>query len=173
MPKTICAALALALAAGAAHGAQDAAVSEVDSAQPQQELALKDNETFQRPMPMPGNDLPAYPESMLAHLLPPQTVCVRVTINEKGKVDGTAPIGAGPDCPTPQNAPAAFYEAAEDAAKAWSFDPAFKCVYPKRVKPNPRGCFGDDVEEVPTAVSLVYRFVFEQSEGKPAVRVEG
>ena len=166
-------ALALLALSGAAFAAQDAPVSEVDSPAPQQELALKDNETFQRPMPMPGNVLPAYPETMLAHLLPPQTVCVRVTIDEKGKVGATAPIGAGPDCPTPQNAPAAFYEAAEAAAKAWSFDPAFKCVYPKRVKPNPSGCFGDNVEEVPTAVSLVYRFVFEQSEGKPAVRLEG
>ena len=162
----------LALACGLAFAAQDAAVSEVDSPVPQSSMTLKDNETFQRPMPMPGNALPAYPETMLAHLLPPQTVCVRVSIDEKGKVDATHPIGAGPDCPTPQNAPAAFYEAAEDAAKSWTFDPAFRCVYPKRVKPNPSGCFGDDVEEVPTAVSMVYRFVFEQAEGHGAVRVE-
>lgn len=165
-------ALALLALSSTAFATQDAAVSEVDAPTPQQELALKDNETFQRPMPMTGNTLPAYPEGMLAHLLPPQTVCLRVTIDEKGKVGATAPIGAGPDCPTPQNAPAAFYEAAEAAAKDWTFDPAFKCVYPKRVKPNKSGCFGDNVKEVPTAVSLVYRFVFEQSEGKPAVRLE-
>lgn len=166
-------AFALLALSGAASAAQDAAVSEVDAPVPASAMTLAANETFQRPMPMPGNTLPSYPEGMLGHMLPPQTVCVRVTIDDTGKVEATAPIGSGPDCPTPENAPAAFYEAAEAAAKAWSFDPAFKCVYPKRVKPNPRGCFGDDVKEVPTAVSMVYRFVFEQSEGKPAVRLEG
>jgi hypothetical protein len=163
----------LALACGAAFAAQDTTVSEVDSPEPQAAMTLKDNETFQNPMPMPGNALPAYPAAMLGHMLPPQTVCVRVTIDESGKVGATVPIGAGPDCPTPQNAPAAFYEAAEDAAKAWTFDPAFRCVYPKKVKPAKNGCFGDDVEQVPTAVSLVYRFVFEQAEGQGAVHLEG
>ena len=166
-------ALALLALSGAAFAAQDAAVSEVDAPEPQDSMTLKDNDTFQRPMPMPVNAVPAYPDTRLAHLLPPQTVCVRTTIADTGTVGATAPIGAGPDCPTPENAPAAFYEAAEAAAKAWSFDPAFKCVYPKRVKPNPNGCWGDDVEEIPTAVSMVFRFVFEQADGKPAVKLEG
>ncbi len=164
-------AAAMLLLAGNAF-AQQAGVSEVDAPVPtDNKMTLAPNETFQRPLPAPDNAMPGYPEAMLAHLLPPQTVCVRVSIDEEGKVDATHPIGVGPDCPATENAPAPFYEAAEAVAKEWKFDPAFRCVYPKKMKPNPRGCFGEDVEQVPQAVSLVYRFVFEQVDGQGAVRI--
>ena len=147
-------------------------VSEVDSAvAPEARMTLADNETFQQPLPAADNALPVYPEGLLAHRLPPQAVCVRVSIDEAGAVSATAPIVAGPDCAAQENAAAEFYTAAQNAAASWNFDPAFRCVYPKNMKPHSRGCWGDDVQEVPQAVSLIYRFVFEQIDGKGAVRV--
>jgi hypothetical protein len=148
-----------------------ATVEEVDSPAPADtRMTLADNETFQNPLPSADNAMPEYPSNMLPHNLPPQAVCVRVSIDAKGAVTGTAPIGAGPDCPAEANAAAAFYDAAQQAAQTWQYDPAFRCVYPKGTKPDNRGCFGDEVEEVPEAVSMVYRFMFEQAEGKGSVR---
>lgn len=149
-------------------------VSEVNSAVPAEaRMTLADNETFQPPLAAVDNPLPVYPAALLAHRLPPQAVCVRVSIDEKGAVSDTAAIVAGPDCAAPDNAGAEFYNAAQRAAAEWHFDPAFRCVYPKTVKPRDNGCWGDDVKEVPQAVSLIYRFVFEQIDGKGAVRVGG
>ena len=147
-------------------------VNEVDSAvAPEARMTLADNETFQPPLPASDNALPIYPEAMLVHRLPPQAVCVRVSIDEAGAVSATAPIIAGPDCTSQENAAAAFYDAAQITAASWHFDPAFRCVYPKKMKPRDHGCWGDDVKEVPQAVSLIYRFLFEQVDGKGAVRV--
>lgn len=161
----------LSVAATLTVSAAETTVTEVDSAVPTSaRMALADNETFQKPLPSVDNAMPEYPASMLPHNLPPQAVCVRVTIDEKGGVSGTAPIGVGPDCPAEANAAAAFYESAQQATQGWKYDPAFRCVYPKGTKPDRRGCFGEKVKEVPEAVSMVYRFVFEQSEGRGAVR---
>lgn len=168
-PATL--AIAVAAAVAAAPLRAESTVTEVDAAAPaSQRMALAENETFQNPFPMADNAMPEYPENMLPHNLPPQAVCVRVTISEEGSVSGTAPIGAGPDCPAESNAAAAFYDAAQKAAQTWKFEPAFRCIYPKGTKPDRRGCFGDKVKEVPEAVSLVYRFVFENTGGNGAVR---
>lgn len=147
-------------------------VQEVDSAVPAEtRMTLADNELFIRPLPSADNDMPQYPANMLVHRLPPQAVCVRVSIDEKGEVSATAPIGIGPDCPADANAANAFYEAAQAAASRWHYEPAFLCVFPEDTKASSSGCLGEDVEEVPQAVSLVYRFVFEQVDGKGAVRL--
>jgi hypothetical protein len=53
----------------------------------------------------------------------------------------------------------------------WRFDPAFRCVFPEGVRPAPGVCSGTGVEEIPQAVSLVYRFVFEQRDGRGNVRM--
>jgi hypothetical protein len=147
-------------------------VAEVDSAVPDDaRMVLGRNETFEAPMPNVANAVPVYPEGLLVQRLPPQTVCVRVSIDEDGGVSATAPISAGPDCPAPGNAETAFYQAASDAALTWHFEPAFLCVYPEGETPTQRGCYGEGVKEVPKAVSLVYRFVFEQVDGRGAVRM--
>lgn len=158
------------LAATPARG--QVGVSEVDAAAPTEaRRPLAENEGFMNPLPSAANELPRYPESMLAHHLPPQAVCVRVSIDEKGKVSATAPIGAGPDCPAASNAAMPFYEAAQAATATWRYEPAFRCIFPKRVKAPRSGCLGDKFKEVPEAVSLVYRFVFEQNDGQGAVRL--
>lgn len=147
-------------------------VSEVDAAVPANSgRALAENETFMKPLPSADNAMPQYPDSMLQHRLPPQAVCVRVSIDEKGGVSATAPIGVGPDCPAEANAASAFYDAAQAAAATWRYEPAFRCIFPKHTKAPRSGCLGERVKEVPEAVSLVYRFVFEQTDGKGAVRL--
>jgi hypothetical protein len=147
-------------------------VSEVDSAVPADaRMALAENESFMKPLPSADNEMPLYPDSMLQHRLPPQAVCVRVSIDEKGGVSATAPIGIGPDCPAEANAASAFYDAAQAAAAQWHYEPAFRCIFPKHTKAPRSGCLGERVKEVPEAVSLVYRFVFEQTDGKGAVRL--
>lgn len=147
-------------------------VTEVDSAVPADtRMTLAENESFMKPMPSAGNEMPLYPDNMLQHQLPPQAVCVRVSIDEKGEVSATAPIGVGPDCPAESNAATAFYDAAQAATAAWHYEPAFRCIFPKKVKAPRSGCLGEKVKEVPEAVSIVYRFVFEQTDGKGAVRL--
>lgn len=146
-------------------------VSEVDAAVPKaQRMTLADNESFQQPLPRADNPLPDYPSDQLPLRLPPQVVCVRVSIDEAGAVSATAPVGSGPDCPPEQGVPAAFHEAAADAALRWRYEPAFRCVFPEGTTPDPSGCIGE-IEQRPQAVSLVYRFVFEQSEGQGQVRI--
>lgn len=134
-------------------------------------MSLADNETFELPLPAADNTLPEYPVELLAHQLPVREVCVRVSIDERGDVQATALVGVGPDCSMAGTTEAAFYEAAAAAASLWNFDPAFRCVYPKRAKKAPNGCYGDGVEEIPEAVSLVYSFEFEQSAGQGNVRI--
>jgi hypothetical protein len=155
--------------AASATFAEGGAVDSSGSSQPR--MSLADNEVFVKPLPSTDNDLPEYPQAMLIHHLPPQAVCVRVSIDEKGRVSATAPIGVGPDCPESANAATAFYEAAQAATKSWHYDPAFLCVFPKKTKASRNGCLGENVKEVPQAVSLVYRFVFEQVNGRGAVRL--
>ena len=147
-------------------------VTEVDSAVPADtRMELAENESFMKPMPSADNEMPLYPETMLQHRLAPQAVCVRVSIDEKGGVSATAPIGVGPDCPAESNAATAFYDAAQAATAAWHYEPAFRCIFPKKTKAPRNSCLGERVKEVPEAVSLVYRFVFEQTDGKGAVRL--
>ena len=148
-------------------------VSEVDSAVPTNtRMTLAQNETFQPPLPATGNAIPVYPDLLLAQRLPPQAVCLRVSISEAGAVSDAVPLATGPDCPEIEKVAPDFYEAAQLAARSWRFDPAFRCVYPEGVAPDPQGgCWGDGVSEVPQAVSLAYRFVFEQIGGQGTVRL--
>jgi hypothetical protein len=86
-------------------------------------------------------------------------------------VQSTALVGVGAECSMEGTTEAAFYEAAAAAASDWHYDPAFRCIFPKRAKKPASGCYGDGVKEVPEAVSLVYQFEFEQQAGVGAVRL--
>ncbi len=146
--------------------------AEVDSAVPTEaRLVLADNESFQPPLPDTGNAAPEYPADLLARRLPPQAVCVRLSIDEHGAVVDTAPVDQGPDCAVGMDMESAFYAAAVDAAMRWRFEPAFRCVFPEGSVPD-MGCGFAGTQEVPQAVSLVYRFVFEQVDGEGRVRIE-
>lgn len=146
--------------------------AEVDSAVPTEtRLVLADNESYQPPLPDAGNAAPEYPASLLDQRLPPQSVCVRLAIDEHGAVADTAPVDQGPDCLVGMDVESAFYAAAVEAVKQWRFEPAFRCVFPESSSPD-TGCGLEGTQEIPQAVSLVYRFVFEQVDGKGRVRIE-
>lgn len=147
-------------------------VAEVDTAVPaEMRLVLADNESFQLPLPDADNVLPEYPPDLLALRLPPRSVCLRLSINENGAVTDTAPIDQGPDCAVGMDIESAFYAAAAQAAMSWRFDPAFRCIFPEGMEPH-TACGFDGTLEVPQAVSLVYRFVFEQIDGQGRVGIE-
>ena len=81
------------------------------------------------------------------------------------------PVHAGADCAGSATAAAEFVAAARAATLQWRFDPAFRCVYPGDIRPEHGMCVGKGVQEIPQAVSLVYRFVFEQVDGRGSVRM--
>lgn len=139
-------------------------------------MELADNESFLMPLDDRDNAIPVYPAALLARQLPPQVVCLRVSIDADGGVMSSAPIvedaaeGAA-DCPGVDATDAAFFEAAQATVAGWRFDPALRCVFPDaRAKANVEAsCSGG--KEVPVPVSLGYRFVFEQHDGRGSVRI--
>ncbi len=146
--------------------------SEVNSAVvPASRLSLAENERFQPPLPDADNTPPSYPEALLARHLPPQTVCVRISIDEHGEVFDAAPIDQGPDCTVGMDVESAFFDAAAQATMQWRFEPAFRCVLPDGSTAD-IGCGFEGTQEIPQPVSLVYRFVFEQIDGQGRVSIE-
>ncbi|KGM53722.1 hypothetical protein N800_06225 [Lysobacter daejeonensis GH1-9] len=135
-------------------------------------LTLSQQESFQMPLAEQALALPSYPESLLAQRLPPQIVCLRVGIGADGKVVGTWPSPNADGCPGPDDVDARFRDAAAATAAQWRFDPAFRCVFPDaatKARAGALGCLGG--REVPQAVTLAYRFVFEQQGGRGKVRL--
>ena len=134
-------------------------------------LQLADNESFLMPLDEPDNPVPAYPATLLARKLPPQAVCLRVAIGDDGKVLSSAPLSEGEGCAAVEASHQAFVDAATAAVAGWRFEPALRCVFPTiAAKQNVEAsCSGG--EEVPVAVSLAYRFVFEQHDGRGSVRI--
>lgn len=146
-------------------------VQEVTAGVPNEaRLVLAQNETFELPLPAPDNALPAYPPALLARGLPPRAVCVQVGVGEDGSVVGTAPAPPSADCRVPDDDDAPFFAAAAAAAATWRFDPAFRCVFDHVPAPD-EACGPAGTQEIPQAVSLVFRFVFEQVDGRGTVRV--
>ena len=132
-------------------------------------MVIADNETFFMPLASHDNALPPYPTALLAQRLPPQATCLRVSIDIAGAVMDAAPIVQPPDCPTTDAVDRQFFDAAIGAAREWRFDAAFRCEYPNELARSAGDCSGG--REVRQAVSLAYRFVFEQREGRGSVRI--
>lgn len=153
----------------------DVGVTDISQfAAPQGRLVLAANETFLRPLPAVGNTLPGYPPSLLAQRLPPQVVCLEIGIGADGGVMNASPITATAQCPVEVAGPQAaadprFLDAARDAVLAWRFDAAFRCEYPNDAARIRQDCSGG--RETAQAVSLAYRFIFEQRDGRGAVRL--
>jgi hypothetical protein len=134
-------------------------------------MILADNESFLVPIEDDANASPRYPDALLARQLPAQAVCVRVAVGEEGKVMSSAPVVQAPECPAPGEVDAAFFAAVAAAVAQWRYEPGLRCVFPDaRTKDNTFGSCGG-YTEVPEAVSLTYRFVFEQKDGRGSVRI--
>lgn len=132
-------------------------------------IALADNENFLPPLPEPGNRPPLYPAALLARRLPPQVVCLRVSVSEEGAVTSSAPFVQAPECAEVAVVAQPLVDAAQTAIAAWRYDPAVRCVFEHGPRPDYPTCV--DARETPQAVSLTYRFVFEQQNGHGSVRM--
>lgn len=132
-------------------------------------IVLGDNENFLPPLPEPGNAPPAYPAELLAQRLPPQVVCLRVSVSEAGSVTASSPLVRPPDCVALDATVQPFVAAAQAVVGGWRYDPAVRCVFEHSPKPDYPTCV--DARETPQAVSLTYRFVFEQHDGRGSVRM--
>jgi hypothetical protein len=123
------------------------------------------------PLDDSANAVPAYPDSLLVRRLPPQAVCLRVSIDSTGSVLSTAPVAQMPHCPGQEAVDAAFFASAAQAVAGWRFEPALRCVFPDaQTRENTYGSCGG-YPETAEAVSLTYRFVFEQKDGRGSVRM--
>lgn len=134
-------------------------------------LQLAVNERFQPALPSGDNAPPHYPDELLAQRLPPQAVCLRVAIDEQGRVFDKAFVDHGADCSDTFAVNPAFHNAALAATSCWHFEPAFRCVFPEGQTPG-SACGSKGTREVPQPVSLVYRFVFQQVNGQGQVRID-
>lgn len=146
-------------------------VKALREAAPGARLELATNETFFMPLQEVHNDPPEYPEALLAQRLPPRILCLSLAIDEDGKVTDFFPVLAGPECETASITEEAFLLAASEAVKHWQFIPAFRCVYPNAESVT-EGCGLNDSHEEPQAISLVFRFRFEQVDGQGRVRLD-
>lgn len=139
---------------------------------PTARMQLADNESFLMPLDDSANAAPVYPDALLAQRLPAQKVCMRVSIDSNGGVTSSAPVAQPPECPGPDAVDHAFFSAAGQAVAQWRFEPALRCVFPDaKTKENTNASCGG-YQEIPEAVSLTYRFVFEQKDGRGSVRVQ-
>lgn len=143
---------------------------------PSGRLVLAENETFFLPLPAADNALPVYPPALLVQRLPPQAVCLEIGIGTHGDVMTALPIMQAPDCPTDDPGMRAavdrrFSDAAMDAVLQWRFDAAFRCEYPNDLARSQGDCTGG--REAPQAISLAYRFLFAQRDGRGSVRLSG
>ncbi len=136
-------------------------------------LQPAENETFLLPIDEPGNRLPEYPQAVLtqqqagAHY-----VCMRVDIDEEGKVSYAGPIVREADCPPITELTKQFADAATTALSSWRFEPAIKCVFRSKRAKEAAGMSCSGGREVPQATSLTFRFLFEQVEGRGVVRMQ-
>jgi len=134
-------------------------------------VTLADNESFLVPVEDDANAMPGYPDALLSNALPPQAVCVRVAVGRDGEVMSSSPAEAPPDCPQAGEVDAAFFATVQHAVADWRYDPALRCVFPDaKTKDDTVGSCGG-YTEVPEAVTLTYRFVFEQKDGRGSVKL--
>lgn len=134
-------------------------------------LVLADNETFLVPLENDSNPLPVYPEALLSRRLPPQSLCLRVSIDEQGAVMAAVPFEQLPDCAETGSVDVSFYEVAIRSVEQWRYEPALRCVFPDaKIKEATYGSCGG-YAEAPQAISLTYRFMFEQEDGRGKVRI--
>jgi len=132
-------------------------------------MTLAPNESFLVPLEDEGNVAPRYPDTLLARGLPPQAVCVRVGIERDGRVSSSTQAVALPDCPEPVDT--AFIDAVRATVSGWRYEPGLRCVFPDaKTKNDTIGSCGG-YTGIPEAVTLTYRFVFEQRNGRGSVRM--
>lgn len=64
-------------------------------------MVIADSQTFFMPLANRDNALPLYPPALLGRRLPPQSACLRVSIDDAGAVMDAAPVAQPPGLPGP------------------------------------------------------------------------
>ncbi|MEP6484000.1 MAG: hypothetical protein ABJB01_06085 [Rudaea sp.] len=120
---------------------------------------------YDAPAPSPDNALPHYPDEMLSRRLEPIEIKIRLIVDEHGAVTEIRPLGSRQD-----DAP--FVAAVQSAVTHWQFTPLVQIVDGPGDTLIATG--GSSVQYAGAAKALAfhqdYAFVFEQTDGKPAVR---
>lgn len=135
-------------------------------------VVLASHESFLMPVGDLANQTPIYPAARLADRLPRREVCLRLAVAEDGSVFALDDVTGADGCKVQGGVEADFVDSAMHAARTWRFEPAVRCVFAnaeEKAAATNTGCAG--AREIPQAVSLHYRFVFEQDEGRGAVRL--
>lgn len=138
---------------------------------PGERLKLAVNERFLMPLPELDNAPPEYPHAMLVKRLPPRILCLSLSIDADGAVTAATPMIEGEACAAGSLTEEPFIQAAIDAVRGWQFIPAARCVYPDNA-PVGGACGLDGSHEEPQAISLAFRFRFEQVDGQGRVRID-
>lgn len=107
--------------------------------------------SYESPVILGDYPLPDYPADQLALGLPPVTVDVRVIVSSDGRVERVESLVAPDETSRP------FHQATSEALLRWEFSPL------RRVE-------NGFATEVP--FHQKYRFVFTQTDGKPAVGLQ-
>ncbi len=117
---------------------------------------------------------PDYPAALVARRLPPQRVCLVVTIDRQGKVTRTEPLYSVDVCPGPGTVPAAFVTAAETAARHWRFLPTHLCTFPAGVDASKEGpnCRAEGARVQRLAIKLAFNFTYSVEAGVPRVKTQ-
>lgn len=132
-------------------------------------VALAPNEAYLEPLEAVGSPLPRYPSQLLSARLDAQTVCVRLAIDADGKITGRTPVVEDPACPAASDP--AFWDSVSSTLARWTFEPARRCVFPTVAMKEMTNASCSGGQEIPIAVSVTYRFVFEQRDGHGSVRM--
>ncbi len=120
---------------------------------------------FDPPAPSPENALPEYPAEMLSRRLAPVAIKVRLIVDERGSVAETRMLDS-------LDEDSAFISSVRSAVSHWRFMPLVKIVD----GPGKNTItVGDTIMQYDGAATALafhqdYAFVFEQKDGKPAVR---
>lgn len=132
-------------------------------------IALAPNEAYLEPLEAVGSPMPAYPADLLSARLEPQSVCISVAIGTRGEILARRELVEPPTCPAAAHA--AFAEAALGAVSTWTFEPARRCVFPSAAAKELAHASCSGGEAIPIAVTLTYRFVYAQRDGRGDVRL--
>lgn len=150
----------------AAHGAVS---GEVVDAAGQDRYAAEPGVSYDQPVALPDNPVPAYPPALLSQALPPQAVTVILRVDADGRVMDVLPREAADAAQAP------FQASVRSAVLQWKFFPLV------RVRPGGMSTVvtvGETSTTYPGQAtrlpfSQTYRFVFSQVGGKPRVDATG
>lgn len=116
--------------------------------------------------------LPVYPAKLLSRRLPPQEVCLELTMDATGAVVASRSLYGSLTCPAAGNPVLrSFEDAARQAVAQWRFAPAKLCTYPAGVDAQDadNDCRGARVDYLP--VKLAFDFQFVERHGVAAVKL--